>query len=321
MPLTRKPRIAIMGEFSSGKSTLCNVLMGARPLLEKVTATQLPPVWLSYGPDDAYTMGLDGHAYDLDLAELEQVSLETTEHIRIFMKSDILRYCDLIDMPGISDPSMSSEVWERMAHLADGVLWCTHATQAWRQSESGVWSTFPQEMRRNSLLLITRFDKINGDSDKAKVVKRVAAETEGLFAQVFPVSLLQAMRAGHDEAKWVESGADALTRALFDVAHRIIDEGYPEPGQTDQPAITPDAADETEADQSLIARTFEQLSLIRNIPVVKILPRRVEAKGERLLRTERPTAESGPAMVTFSDDLVGGLEPVMAGRAKSSQRG
>ena len=119
MPLTRKPRIAIMGEFSSGKSTLCNVLMGAKPLLEKVTATQLPPVWLSYGPDDAYTMGLDGHAYDLDLAELEQVSLETTEHIRIFMKSDILRYCDLIDMPGISDPSMSSEVWERMAHLAD----------------------------------------------------------------------------------------------------------------------------------------------------------------------------------------------------------
>ena len=62
--MTRKPRIAIMGEFSSGKSTLCNVLMGARPLLEKVTATQLPPVWLSYGPDDAYTMGLDGVAYD-----------------------------------------------------------------------------------------------------------------------------------------------------------------------------------------------------------------------------------------------------------------
>ena len=136
MPLTRKPRLAIMGEFSSGKSTLCNVLMGARPLLEKVTATQLPPVWLSYGPEDAYTMGLDGQAYELDLADLERVSLETTEHVRIFMKSDILRYTDLIDMPGISDPSMSPEVWERMAHLADGVLWCTHATQAWRQPGS-----------------------------------------------------------------------------------------------------------------------------------------------------------------------------------------
>jgi hypothetical protein len=317
MPLTRKPRIAIMGEFSSGKSTLCNVLMGARPLLEKVTATQLPPVWLSYGPDDAYTMGLDGHAYDLDLAELEHVSLETTEHVRIFMKSDILRYCDLVDMPGISDPSMSSEVWERMAHLADGVLWCTHATQAWRQSESGVWSTFPAEMRRNSLLLITRFDKIVGESDKSKVVKRVTAETEELFAEVFPVSLLQAMRAGNDEQKWCDSGADAFAKALFEIIHSIIDEGHPSPGDEGRPAITPDPTDETEVDQSLIARTFEQLSAIRNTPVVKILPRRVAAKGEKLLRTERPTAETGPATVTFADSIVGPGDAMPAPRLKS----
>lgn len=304
MPLTRKPRIAIMGEFSSGKSTLCNVLMGAKPLLEKVTATQLPPVWLSYGPDDAYTMGLDGHAYDLDLRELEQVSLETTEHIRIFMKSDILRYCDLIDMPGISDPSMSSEVWERMAHLADAVLWCTHATQAWRQSESGVWSTFPQEMRRNSLLLITRFDKILGENDRAKVLKRVKQETEGLFAEVYPVSLLQAMRAGEDEEKWAESGADAFTTALFEIVHRIIDEGHPEPGDEGKAGITPDAADETEVGQSLIAQAFERMMVIRNTPVLKVLPRRVAA-GERLLRTERPTGEQGPTLVTFADNIVG----------------
>ena len=318
MPLTRKPRIAIMGEFSSGKSTLCNVLMGAKPLLEKVTATQLPPVWLSYGPDDAYTMGLDGHAYDLDLAELEDVSLETTEHVRVFMKSDILRYCDLIDMPGISDPSMSSEVWERMAHLADAVLWCTHATQAWRQSEAGVWSNFPQEMRKNSLLLVTRFDKIVGDSDRTKVVKRVTQETEGLFAEVFPVSLLQAMRAGDDESKWIDSGVDAFTRALFDIVHRIIDEGHPEPGDAGKPAIQPDPADETEVGKSLIAQTFERLMAVRNTPVFKIQPRRVEAKTERLLRTERPSADSGPTLVTFADHIVGTGDPLPAARLKTS---
>lgn len=318
MPLTRKPRIAIMGEFSSGKSTLCNVLMGAKPLLEKVTATQLPPVWLSYGPDDAYTMGLDGHAYDLDLAELDRVSLETTEHVRIFMKSDILRYCDLIDMPGISDPSMSSEVWERMAHLADAVLWCTHATQAWRQSESGVWSTFPQEMRQHSILLITRFDKILGDTDRAKVVKRVRQETDGLFAEVFPVSLLQAMRAGEDAEKWRASGAEDFTQALFEIVHRIIDEGQPEPGEVDKPAITPDSADDSERGQSLIAEAFERLTVIRNTPVIKVLPRRVEAKTERLLRTERPTSETGPALVTFADNIVGTGDAPPASRVKIS---
>ncbi|NJS39405.1 MAG: hypothetical protein HC783_10715 [Rhodobacteraceae bacterium] len=317
MPMTRKPRIAIMGEFSSGKSTLCNVLMGARPLLEKVTATQLPPVWLSYGPDDAYTMGLDGVAYDLDVADLENVSLETTEHVRIFMKSDILRYCDLIDMPGISDPSMSPEVWERMAHLADGVLWCTHATQAWRQSESGVWSTFPAEMRKNSLLLITRFDKILGDKDKSKVLKRVMGEVEGLFADVYPVSLLKAMTAGDDEVKWIDSGAQTFTSALFELVHRLIDEGFAEAGDDRKPAITPDPAEPGETGQSLIAQAFERLTVIRNTPVIKVMPRRVAA-GERLLRTERPTEETGPAVVSFSDRTAnGGAEPRAASRSQS----
>lgn len=315
MPMTRKPRIAIMGEFSSGKSTLCNVLMGARPLLEKVTATQLPPVWLSYGPDDAYTMGLDGEAYDLDLAELDKVSLETTEHVRVFMYSDILRYCDLIDMPGISDPSMSPEVWERMAYLADGVLWCTHATQAWRQSESGVWSTFPKEMYDYSLLLITRFDKIVNEKDRGKVVKRVAAETEGQFVDVFPVSLTQAMAAGDDEEKWASSGANAFTTALFEIIHRLIDEGAPDPGEENFPPIIPDDGETAEMGQSLIADTFERLMVIRNTPVIKVMPRRVAAKGERLLRTERPSADTGPAVVSFSDDDA--MDELIAKHSKS----
>jgi len=311
MPLTRKPRIAIMGEFSSGKSTLCNVLMGARPLLEKVTATQLPPVWLSYGPDDAYTMGLDGVAYDLDLADLRNVSLETTEHVRIFMQSDILRYCDLIDMPGISDPSMSPEVWERMAHLADGVLWCTHATQAWRQSESGVWSTFPAQIRQNSLLLVTRFDKIIRETDRAKVMRRVTQEVEGLFAAVFPVSLLKAMKAGDDLEKWEESGADAFATALFALIHRLVDAGRPEPGDDPAHPVRPEPADTAEVGQSLIAQSFERLMVIRNTPVIKVMPRRVAA-GERLLRTERPTGESGPAVVSYSDEGPGEDDALLA---------
>ncbi len=300
MAMNRKPRIALMGEFSSGKSTLCNVLLGARPLLEKVTATQLPPVWLSYGTAPAYSVGLDGQKWALDVADLGSVQLEGTEHVRIFMKSDLLRYCDLIDMPGISDPSMSSEVWERMTHLADGVLWCTPANQAWRQSESGVWSTFPASMRRNALLLVTRFDKIVGDSDRSKVLKRVGMETSDLFAGFFPMALMQAMAAGEDEAKWMDSGAQDFTAALFELIHRVIDEGR---ADGSSPATAADG-DESDPDvgQSLIARQFERLMVIRNTPVIKILPRRVQAKGDRIMRTERPAPETGETVVSFSDD-------------------
>ena len=137
----RKPRIAIMGEFSAGKSTLSNLLIGAPSLPVKVTATQLPPVWIAYGDEAPYRVDLDGNETPFDFADLSSLSVEDTMCIRVFHKSDALELCDLIDMPGISDPNMPSEVWERVLHFADGVIWCTHATQAWRQSEAAVWAS------------------------------------------------------------------------------------------------------------------------------------------------------------------------------------
>jgi hypothetical protein len=97
----RKPRLAIMGEFSVGKSTLSNLLLGASPLPVKVTATQLPPVWISHGDQAPYREDLDGNTSPVDLDNLAQVPLEETAVIRIFLASDILEMCDLIDMPGI----------------------------------------------------------------------------------------------------------------------------------------------------------------------------------------------------------------------------
>jgi hypothetical protein len=173
-------------------------------------------------------------------------------------------------------------------------------------------------MRRNSLLLITRFDKLHTEADRAKVLKRVTQEVGDLFAEVIPVSLLKAMNAGADEEKWMESGAHTFSSHLFEIIHRLIDEGFPEPGEEGLPPITPDDAVTAEVGQSLIAQSFQRLLAIRNTPVVKVMPRRVAA-GERLLRTERPSGETGPAIVSYSDDdLFDGLIGANAGRSKGS---
>lgn len=294
---SRKPRIAIMGEFSSGKSTLCNLLLGARPLLEKVTATQLPPVWLSHGSAPAYVEDLDGIRHPLDVADLASVSLEGTEHVRIFLQSDLLRYTDLIDMPGISDPSMSPEVWERMAHLADAVLWCTHATQAWRQSEAGVWNGFPQELRADSLLLVTRFDKIVGESDRLRVLKRVSIETKGLFSGFFPISLTQAMAAGDDEDKWRATGAEAFAEALFDLVQRLTERGLT-PDR--DPAMAGMGNETDDADeQSPIAARFARLPLPDEAPAARVTPRRVTASADRPMRQDG--AGRGATVISFTD--------------------
>ncbi len=253
-PVNRKPRIAIMGEFSAGKSTLSNLLLGASPLPVMVTATQLPPVWMAFGDQAPFREDLEGNIHPVDLENLQAIPLNETGVVRIFLKAELLENCDLIDMPGISDPNMSPDIWERVIHNADSVLWCTHATQAWRQSEAAVWKSLPEELRRQSFLLITRFDKLLTERDQQKVLKRVGRETSELFADTFPISLTQALAAEDNQELWDKCGAGRFEQELFSLLDRIagsVDKAErptlmsrPEPMQpqsVSKPAIAPEA--------------------------------------------------------------------------------
>jgi GTPase SAR1 family protein len=214
-PRLRKPRIALMGEFSAGKSTLANLLVEADRLPVQVTATQLPPIWISHGRGQAHRVDLDGKTIPVSLARIADVPLAETAYVRLFQDAQILSSCDIIDMPGVSDPNMPPAVWQRILPMADGILWCTHATQAWRQSESAIWSTLAPAIQRRSLLLLTRIDKILGDNDRQRIIRRLRHETDGLFAEsCLPISLTRA-RAGRSSAPdWTSSGAEALLAAI-----------------------------------------------------------------------------------------------------------
>jgi hypothetical protein len=124
-------------------------------------------------------------------------------------------------MPGISDPNMSSAVWERMMPFADGVLWCSPATQAWRQSEAAVWDSLDPSIYKRSLMVLTRGDMLLTEQDKAKVMRRVRGEAGDKFADILMVSLSLARDAGDDEELWEKSGADAFVARYLDLLSEI----------------------------------------------------------------------------------------------------
>lgn len=213
----RKPRLALMGEFSAGKSTLTNLLLGCEPLPTRVTATRLPPVWIRHGDDSAVAVRHDGSETPLDLDRIEEVDLSETRLIRMSLPSETLEICDLIDMPGISDPNMAPEVWQNVIAEADCVVWCTHATQAWRQSEAATWESIRDLTNGDNILIVTQFDKLHSDRDRARVMSRVRKETDGQFQAIYPVSLLQALEAGEDQDAWQDSGAAEFTEHLVEM--------------------------------------------------------------------------------------------------------
>ncbi|MEM7597968.1 MAG: dynamin family protein [Pseudomonadota bacterium] len=212
-----KPRIALMGEFSAGKSTLCNLILGEVVLPTQVTATRLPPVWVAKGSGAPVVVDHLGEAQEIDLADLTRVKAEDTRYIKVHKSADLLDMCDLIDMPGISDPNMTSLAWDGVLSEVDAVIWCTHATQAWRQSEAAAWGDLPAKVRSRSMLLLTRFDKLTAERDRKRVIQRVEQETAGGFRGIYPISLLQAMEAGDDPDRLRAAGAEAFARGIVDL--------------------------------------------------------------------------------------------------------
>ncbi len=212
-----RPRIALMGEFSAGKSTLCNLILGEAVLPTKVTATRLPPVWVAMGDQPACRVDNRGEAEDIDLNHIDKVRPEDTRYVKVFKNANLLNMCDVIDMPGLSDPNMTEFGWDDMIEKADAVIWCTHATQAWRQSEAAAWASLPERLKGKSMLLLTRFDKLTKERDKARVIKRVESETGSSFRGVFPISLVSAMAAGDDPELLRASGAEDFARGIVDM--------------------------------------------------------------------------------------------------------
>lgn len=221
----RKPVFALMGEFSAGKSTLMNFLLRKHALPTQVTATQLPPVWFSWGSKPAYVHGHDGSRTNIELDQLDQVGVNDAQFIRIYLEADILEAVDLIDTPGISDPKIQADVWRRAVGQANGVLWCTHSTQAWRETERATWVALPDRLRNNSLLLVTRADALGG-KDRQKVLRRVNREAGHLFNRTILFSARDAILARDktgDAELWSRSGGGKMIDSFLEITEQIMD--------------------------------------------------------------------------------------------------
>ena len=219
----RKPVIAVMGEFSSGKSSLINLLTDMDLLPTQVTATRLPPIWMRYGSGAPYRVDQSGRKHPVDWSDMSSIPLKDTRYIRLYCQAEILERCDLIDTPGISDPSIPARYWIDTVGYAHAVLWCTHAGQAWRASERGAWTDLPKRLRDTSILLVTRKDRLKSQADLRKVDRRLSREAGELFNARAFISLTGALaaRRARDVIAWEASGAKEFHDKLSILVHGI----------------------------------------------------------------------------------------------------
>ncbi len=218
---SQKPTVALMGEFSAGKSTLLNLLLGGEVLPTQVTATNMPVIWMTYAEEQsAFGLSHDGVLHECDMKTFTQDNQQEYLLLQLAMPIEILKRIDVIDTPGISDPRLALDALKFLGPYLDFVVWCTAANQAWRQTEKAMWTSMPPSLRATSILALTRADTLKKSADLEKVRRRCIREADGLFGDYAPIAALAALAARSDDGEvidpssWTKSHADTFMMSL-----------------------------------------------------------------------------------------------------------
>jgi GTPase Era involved in 16S rRNA processing len=195
-------RVAVIGEFNSGKTTLVNTLLGANVLPSSfITHTAYPTV-VRYAKRPSLSAQIAGRRRvafaweDIDGAPSHHI-----HRLHVGMPLDRLKTLQAIDTPGLG---LGDEVVEartiRACRRADTIVWCTPAMQAWKASEQQLWLGLPRSLRRRGVLAVTFMDALRSSADAGRLLARLHAEAGDLFRRIVTISPqgMHAVPAGRD---------------------------------------------------------------------------------------------------------------------------
>jgi len=215
------PCLALFGEFNAGKSSVINMLLGRDVLPTAVVTTTRRPTYLRYAAAPLFeAISADGKREPIAPDGVKTPAQQGVRHFEIGLPNKLLRDFVVLDTPGFADPYNDPQCTLDVLEDVDICIWCTLATQAWRQSERQTWLSLPTRLRAHGILVATHIDSLSHPTEHERVRTRLERETSDLFGDIVLLSVPDAMRAKRangriaDPELWRQSGGKALAAAL-----------------------------------------------------------------------------------------------------------
>jgi hypothetical protein len=230
--LARPPRIVLLGEFNSGKSTLANALIGADVLPTSIHANTRLPVHVRYSAEPSLAVELaDRTRNRLSEETFHLLRDGRARMLHVGLPVERLTAFELIDTPGLASGMMTFDCANLEACArANIAIWCTASTQAWKATERAAWHALPERLRRRGLLVATLADTLNSDRDRSRVEARLRGEACPAFAGLAIVAAatideLRRSPPAHDfDARWVACGGEALDAGVQKIIDQVMAE-------------------------------------------------------------------------------------------------
>lgn len=209
--LNRPLRVMVMGEFSTGKSSFINALLGEEVAEVSGEPTTAVITVFSYGSPSITVHNEDGTAHDIRVQDFQKFtstisgSEQTRTSVRYVerhLEHPLLRKMVLIDSPGLNDTNKKrAEIAREFMSEAEAVLWIIAADQAATKREVDAVEALPPHLK--PFLILNKIDMIDpeeegGDEDDEEaILSAFATDIEekfhGQVREILPVSAYYAM--------------------------------------------------------------------------------------------------------------------------------
>ena len=214
-------KVAITGQFSSGKSTFLNALLAKNVLPTGITPVTSKVNYIRYGDELKIRVRYKDDREEYHSADSiqrftdQRENVEDIAYLTLYSPLELLKDVVFVDTPGLNSQAKSdTETTEAVLKEVDGIIWLTLIDNAGKMSEAQVLERYMDAYQNKSLCVLNQKDKFTPEQVE-QTTAYVKEAFASFFSEVVPISAIQALEArSHDRKVQLEESLDALFETL-----------------------------------------------------------------------------------------------------------
>ncbi|NLC27543.1 MAG: dynamin [Campylobacteraceae bacterium] len=219
---TEEPmKVAITGQFSSGKSTFLNAMLSKDILPTGITPVTSKINYLRFGK--AFQLQVHYHDGREAFYGIENIAtftdqrqnMEEIHYLTLYAPLPLLKEVVFVDTPGLnSQEDSDTQTTKKVLGEVDGIIWLTLIDNAGKQSEVEVLSKYMNAFNSKTLCVLNQKDKFSIE-DIEKTLKYVQKSLGKFFSSIVAISAKQALKARSQSLEnRLENAMDSLVEKI-----------------------------------------------------------------------------------------------------------